>query len=34
VARVADDRVLLDPRTLGDEDLPILGAVLADLDLA
>jgi len=33
VARVADDRVLLDPRTIGDEDLPVLGAVLAELDL-
>jgi L-seryl-tRNA(Ser) seleniumtransferase len=33
VARVADDRVLLDPRTIGDEDLPVLGAILAELDL-
>jgi L-seryl-tRNA(Ser) seleniumtransferase len=32
IARVSDDRVLLDPRTLGDDDLPVLGAVLADLD--
>ncbi|HKP29915.1 MAG TPA: L-seryl-tRNA(Sec) selenium transferase, partial [Gemmatimonadales bacterium] len=34
VARVADDRVLLDPRTVADEDLPVVGAVLADLDFA
>ena len=34
VARVADGRVLLDPRTLTDDDLPVVGAVLADLDLA
>ena len=34
VARVAEGRVLLDPRTLAEEDLPIVGAVLADLDLA
>ena len=34
VARVAEGRVLLDPRTLGDDDLPVVGAVLADLDIA
>jgi seryl-tRNA(Sec) selenium transferase len=34
VARVADGRVLLDPRTLSDQDLPVVAAVLADLDLA
>jgi L-seryl-tRNA(Ser) seleniumtransferase len=34
VARVAESRVLLDPRTLGDADLPVVGAVLADLDIA
>ena len=33
VTRVADGCVLLDPRTLGDDDLPLIAAVLADLDL-
>ena len=32
VARVAEGRVLLDPRTLSDQDLPVVAAVLADLD--
>jgi L-seryl-tRNA(Ser) seleniumtransferase len=34
VARVADGFVLLDPRTLAEEDLPVVAAVLAELDLA
>ena len=34
IARVAEGRVLLDPRTLAEEDLPVVGAVLADLDIA
>ena len=34
VTRVADGLVLLDPRTLTDPDLPVVAAVLADLDLA
>jgi L-seryl-tRNA(Ser) seleniumtransferase len=34
VARVADGRVMLDARTLADADLPVIAAVLADLDLS
>ncbi len=32
VTRVADGCVLLDPRTLADDDLPLVAAVLAELD--